>query len=513
MNPSNDTKNCKSKLFNAALISIMILIPLIIGITTPAQAGNPLQDNPTETATPTATERPPRSEYERPVVIINFYNTNPSPANVGQDFDLSMQIYNTGQTSARNIVLVFSPGGFLPRNTGGVLAVPNIFPGNRFDINQPMTASWELWGQSVSTLDMTIGYTDELGNAYSEKFTISINLNVPRVAGPTITPTPTPTPTSMSIQRPQIVITNYETDIVPLEPGSAFLLELKINNLGNANAQRVTMIVGGGSTTSFPGTDVPGGVSGASGEFTNFAPLGSSNIQSIGSIPTGMGLSVSQALIVNVTTAPGAYPMKISFSYLTDAGVPLTDEQVITLLVYDLPSVDINFYRDPGPIFAGQPNMLPIQITNLGRKTTILGNMRVSVPSGILENNVILIGPLDAGGYFTLDSIFIPDFSGPTELAFTVDYTDDFNQARQVSKTLMIDVLEFIIPEEPFPNEGDPGFPPVETPETFWQKVWRFLLGLLGLDSGKPQPGQDGEIPPGEFPVDSGEVVPPIKGP
>jgi hypothetical protein len=93
------------------------------------------------------------------------------------------------------------------------------------------------------------------------------------------------------------------------------------------------MIVGGGSTASFPGTDVPGGVSGASGEFTNFAPLGSSNIQSLGSIAAGSELNVNQALVVNVTTAPGAYPMKISFSYLTEAGVPLTDEQVITLLV------------------------------------------------------------------------------------------------------------------------------------------------------------------------------------
>jgi hypothetical protein len=31
---------------------------------------------------------------------------------------------------------------------------------------------------------------------------------------------------------------------------------------------------------------------------------------------------------------------------------------------------------------------------------------------------------------------------------------------------------------------------PIQTEETFWQKLWRFVLGLLGLDSGTTAPGQ-----------------------
>jgi hypothetical protein len=140
----------------------------------------------------------------------------------------------------------------------------------------------------------------------------------------------------------------------------------------------VTMIVGGGSSSgSSNGTPQPGGVSGGSGEFTNFAPVGASNVQTLGDLPQGGAVQARQDLIVNVSTNPGAYPMKVTFSYLNDKAEVINDEQVITLLVYSLPTVDISFYRPPDPFFAGQPGALPIQVVNLGKRLAVLSNQRV----------------------------------------------------------------------------------------------------------------------------------------
>jgi hypothetical protein len=186
---------------------------------------------------------------------------------------------------------------------------------------------------------------------------------------------------------------------------------------------------------------------------------------------------------------------------------------VITLLVYSLPSVDISFYRDPGPLFIGQPNMLPIQIINLSRKSAVLGNLRVTAPNGFTENNVILIGTLDSGGYYTLDATYYPDTPGAVDLDITVDYTDDFGQARQISRTLPVEVIEFMPPEEPFPNEGDPGILVPETTESIWQKLWRFILGMLGLDSGQPQDTPENMFPQEEAPAVEGGNSQPLKGP
>jgi hypothetical protein len=150
------------------------------------------------------------------------------------------------------------------------------------------------------------------------------------------------------------------------------------------------------------------------------------------------------------------------------------------------------------------PNTLPIQVVNLGRKTAVMGNMKVTADQAELMNNVSLVGTLDAGGYFPLDVMFIPQAAGPTELKITINYTDDFNQARTIEQTIPIEVIEGAPVDPGIQNpEGDPGTgetpPAVTADETFWQKTLRFLKGLIGLDSAAPQPApQPGELLPGE---------------
>jgi hypothetical protein len=212
-------------------------------------------------------------------------------------------------------------------------------------------------------------------------------------------------------------------------------------------------------------------------------------------------------LIVNATTSPGAYPFTISFTYVDDGGKPYTDDQVITLLVYSMPMVDVNFYREPDPLFAGQQGMLPLQVVNLGRKAVVLGTMKASGEGAQYSNNTVLVGALDVGGYFPLDALVIPDQPGALDILVSIDYTDDFNQLQVITKTLSVEVQEMFMPY-PGPEEGGqdgPLSPPVEEqPETFWQKVLRFFKGLFGLDSGQPTP-VPGEMPPMEVPP---EVVP-----
>jgi hypothetical protein len=274
-------------------------------------------------------------------------------------------------------------------------------------------------------------------------------------------------------------------------------------------AQRVTMIVGGGSSGSTSLTPQPGGVSGGSGEFTNFAPVGASNVQSLGDLAAGGMIQAKQNLIVNVSTNPGAYPMKLTFSYLDDKNEVINDEQVITLLVYSLPKVDVSFYRPLDPIYVGQPGALPIQVVNTGKRQAVLGNLKLESEQGTIENGTGLIGSIDAGGYFTLDSMLTAEQSGPLTLNITIEYTDDFNQARTLNKTLKVDVMEGM-PEGPtgpgidggngmVPDGSGMGEVPMPIEETFLQKAWRFVLGVFGLDSA-PSSGGDQVTPPVEEP-------------
>ena len=453
---------------------------------------------------PTTSVPPPTATLpaaSRPLIVVASYTAGDAPITPGKPYNLVIKLENMGKAFATNLTAVFPPGDFIPRDTGGVLAASEIGPGETQKLTQPVTASYELIGKSFATIVMQVSYYDPVGIAYQETFNLALPV-VPPKPGAFNTATPTPTVTPVPPTRPQFVIVKYQSDELSLQPGSRFTLSMDVQNKGTADALQVSMILGGGSSSpgAPQGTPQTGGVSGGSSDLGNFATVNSSNVQYLGDVSQGEEIQTSAELIVNATTNPGAYPLKISFTYSDKKGSYYTDDQVITLLVFSLPQVEVNFYRPPDPFFVGQTGMLPLQVVNVGRKAVVLGTMKVDTAGAQFSNNQTLIGALDVGGYYTLDAMMTPDFPGPLELIITIDYTDDFSQRRVLTDTLTVEVMEaeFI---EPPPGEGGmeggPDSMPPQQPETFWQKAWRFILGLLGLDSSVPVE-QPGEMPPGE---------------
>ena len=431
---------------------------------------------------------------DRPVISIDSYASATTPAR-GETFTLTVIFINNGQSAATNLMIEFIPGDLIPRETGGLQTIYQLIKGERKGIKQSFTVSSELWGAQIANATVNINYSDYDGNSYSDSFNLAIDLHTP-VYNPS-------TPTKVPVLSPQLVIQSFSTDETILQPGTIFDLNLNITNLGNAAAKAVSMVLGGGTVEMNPeGTPQPG-ITGNTGDFSHFAPLDSSNIKFIGDILPGESVQTTQKIIVNVNTSPGAHSLSYSFVYVTEDEQKVVDNQVITLLVYRLPSIQVDFSMEPGPFFANQPNLLPLQVVNLGKQAVILGNILVAASDAQLENNMALVGAIDPGFYFTLDPMITPFQAGPMEILVSVNYTDDFNQARVFETVLNIDVLDMdmgdVYPEDEFfPSDGgfeDGEFPTVE--ETLWQKLLRILKGLLGLDSGINPP-----------PIDYGEGVP-----
>lgn len=480
-----------------------------------------------ETATETATAGNPTPSTERPVVLMQAYTVDKETIRPGDDFNLIIKMVNTGANAASSVIVTFTPGDLIPRGNGGIVSVERISTnGEVKSIVQPMTASTALIPGAIANMAVGITYVDsENGTNFSASFNVSLRIGA--YGGASGMAGPTRTPTAFTVQRPQLVIGAYTTDVSPLQPGSPFNLHLEIKNLGNTNARSITMVLGGGATvnTDPNGTPIPGGsTGGTSGDFTNFAPLGSSNLLFLGDLTTGSSVSADQKIIVNTTTQPGAYSVKFAFVYSDDKGVRYVDDQVITLLVYRLPQVEMGFYRQPDPLYAGQPGILPLQIVNLSRSQTVLGTMKAAAENADLTNNSTLIGTLDPGGFFPLDVSVMPMQPGPLTVDVSVSYTDDFNQLQTITQKLTVDVMEAAPIEEPqLGPDGKPlnpgdnsGILEPTQPETFWQKVGRFFKGLFGLDSGTadtntPTPG-DGSTTPEKVEPGFIQPVPSGKG-
>ncbi|TLN19588.1 hypothetical protein FDZ74_06020 [bacterium] len=436
----------------------------------------------TETPSPEPSNSPAPASAGRPLVYLAGYNTDQGSLEQGDTFTLKLDVRNKGEKTALNVSFTFTSESFLPLQTGGVQTLRDIDTINAVGVDQPFVVN-AVVENKPATIGVAVSYSDDSGASYSESFTITLYVS----SQPTKVPvygTARPSATPTAIMRPQLVVSSYSADIDPLQPGSIFQLELNVRNLGNANARSVTMVLGGGVVNSDVGTPQPG-TQGSGSDLTTFAPLGSSNLVFLGDVNAAQELKSDQKLIVNVSANPGAYTFKISFVYTDPGGVRYVDDQVITLLVYKLPQVETGFYRDPGIFFTGQMSQLPLQVTNLGRSSTVLGNLKVVSDNADITNNVALVGALDAGGYFTLDANFVPFQAGPVELKITINYTDDFNQPRVIEQSLTVEVQDMPIVETPvggFPQEEIP------QPETFMDKVARFFKGLFGLGSEQTTP-------------------------
>ena len=433
-----------------------------------ATATIPVAPTPTETTTPPA--------GARPVIVLSSYSTG--EVYIGKEFTLNAQLKNTGQMDGYNIIITFTSDGFVPVGNGGVQSVSRIGVNSSSSISQKFVPSYSMSGSASATIGMNIDYTDVNGTAFSSTFTLLINFKT-YTSGGGISATRTPT----AVPQPQLIIAFYETDLAKLQAGNSFKLTVHVQNMGNADAVNVTMVLGG-ATLSESGTPEPGGVSGGSADLSNFAPLGTSNLYFLDKIAAGQTVEQTIDLVVNVSTDAGAYPLKISFTYVNPSGNTTIDDQVITLLVYNLPNLTASFYQPVGDMFVGQPGLLPIQITNVGKRSIVLSEMEIIPSSGNISNNKISVGTIDPGGYFTVDSEFFPDTAGEVTIDLVIYYTDDFTNPSTLTLTLpTLNVVEMsFLPDEGGGDGGGEFVPeqPIDAPLTWWQ----ILLGFFGLTTG-----------------------------
>jgi len=484
----------KKSTTNILLISLIIMLLSAFSINLPAAA-----QPPTDTTTP-------QPSLTQPLLYIESYFPGPNDGvSPWAPFNFTFVLANNSDAVARNVVMTFTSEDFIPLD-GGVFTLNNIAKGDRPGATLRFRVSdYSTWKYS-GTINGNVTYTDDAGMSYTTSFIFYIAIAQPASGSATKTPTPG------TENKPQLVISKYSTDIDPLQPGSAFKLNLTIANVGTANAKNVSLVYGGGSGQLPNEQGTPqAGVSGSTADFTNFAPVGSSNIILLGDLATGAQIEAEQEFVVNVSTVPGAYPLKISLVSYTENGLRVIDDQAITLLVYSLPQLEISFYRDPGMFFNGMSTTLPLQITNLSRKSTVLGNMTVTTDSGEIMNGTSLVGNLDPGGYFTLDAMYTPFMEGKAKINITINYTDDFNQLRMYESSIEIDVQPaMVMPEEPTQTNLEMPTEPVE-PTGFFAKIWNAIKGFLGIGTSNEPTPEGGPSDGKEIPAPLGEIIVPEK--
>ena len=151
--------------------------------------------------------------------------------------------------------------------------------------------------------------------------------------------------------------------------------------------------------------------------------------------------------------------------------------QVLTLLVMNLPQIQVSYYRPIESVQVEQTIELPIEIMNIGRTSLNISQVEVIADQIEIENGSAFIGSLDGGTSAFIDALGIPQASGELELQLIVNYLDEFNQPQVITETLSLNVEA--PPELP---SGPNGTAPQEEGGSV-QGLLHFIRGLFGLGS------------------------------
>lgn len=418
---------------------------------------------------PTATPEPPAG---RPQLVVAGYHASQETVHAGSDFDLEISIRNDGAQPAQGVSIVFAGDNFYVRETGGVLSIPALAPGESHTIRQPLTASWSLAGYTVGITTATASYSDGNGTAYSDTFSFSVDIYFDANWGK-------PTPTPVLGENPQLVVQGYHVDVAELKPGVTFTLELEIANPGSRLAKGVRMVLGGQAAGSGSASTTAAGAS-----YTPFAALDTSNLIHVGDLQPDETRAIAHRLIVDLQATAGVYTLPLAFEYADEKGEQHTDDQGVTLIVHTTPQLKISFYENPGELRVGESAILPIQVTNMGYQTVLLGDLRLSASQGALTGDTAFIGPLESGGSFTHDAEITPAAAGGgLEIRVAVDYNDVYGSPQNIVQALTVSVAGDGNPPTSEENDAPVTVVKEAAPraEGFWQKLVRFFRNLLGL--------------------------------
>jgi hypothetical protein len=379
----------------------------------------------------------------RPQLVIEAAQTEPAVLGPGDAFSLTLRLANLGSRTATQVVVGAASGDLaVPAGGSNVVAV------DRIGIDQVVTVTLPLVLGEVTQagrlgMEVALDCSDYSGGAHTARQSVGLEVS-----------------TALE-DRPQLLVARYSTAPDPLSPGDVFTLVLQVSNVGGGEARRLTLTLGGEG-----GSDLE-----------PFAPIAASNVRFVPRIAAGSTAELEQQLVVDGSADPGVYSLPVALAYDDARGTRHSDSQRISLLVHRRPHLQIGFYQPVEVITVGVPFELPVEVINIGRTLVNVSTLEVSSRQLEIQDGSLYLGPLDGGTSGSLEASAVAQEGGTAEVLITVHYLDDFDQPQMVTRTLTVEV------EEPVPAAPETELSSQEQEEGFWEKVLRFLRGLLGLGS------------------------------
>lgn len=322
------------------------------------------------TPTPASTSVPEPPPPGRPILTVRSYSVEPSRVRAGQEFVVTITIYNNGSRAGENTMAVFPGTTFVPVGEPGHLLWQ--LPINHTAVvSQKLRAPSSL-GSGVHQVQVNLSANDFEGSHYDYPQTVPVEvIGSAPVSG-----------------QPKVTIEDSSTDPAVLVPGAPFTLTLRLANRGSRTARNVFA-----QCTSALAIPM------AQGDAVSTAQIG------IDAVTT-----VTLPLLLDVAAPGGRQRLDIALSCEDFSGGAYSGEETVGVEVSAgltfQPQVLIGRYRStPDAIRPGDAFTLSVDLVNVGggdaeRLVLALGGENgaaLELFSPLLAGNVIFVERLTAG--------------------------------------------------------------------------------------------------------------------
>ena len=331
---------------------------------------------PSPTKTPKPKSPPPPGQ---PILTIRNYSVTPVQVRPGQEFTVTIEVYNNGSRAGENTMAVIPGGTFLPVGDNGhmfglVHINQTIFVVQRMRVPAAISSG-------VQNLEVNLSANDYEGNHY--EFPQSIAVEVVGGTGGS----------GAYSGKPQMLIEAVSTDPSVIVPGTPFTMTLRLANHGSRSA--VNLLVK-------PDTEV-------------VIPVQGGGVAAVDAVRIDEVVTMTLPLLLKPGTEGGRRGLAITVEYGDYGGGAYSDQQIVGVNIdsslANQPQLLIGSYHTtPDEVSPGDRFTLTLGLTNVGggdaqRITLALGGeegdkLGVFVP--IEGSNVTFVPGVSAGETMTV---------------------------------------------------------------------------------------------------------------
>ncbi len=381
---------------------------------------------------------------DEPKLIVKSVTSDPKIISPSQNFKISISIFNSGGGIAKNTTIQYLGVGnsndlypFTPLETSNTIYIGEIKSNEEKLVKVNFSTSSDA-KDGVYNIILNLSYENKEKYSESQKIGVVVKKYEPQ-------------------KNLNIILSSYRVTPDVVNPGHIFEIEYTISNISKETGYNVTHKIEKieNSNSLYP-----------------FSPISSSNINTNNSIQGGDSVYSKLTFFVSPDAESKTYNLIFSITYEDANGNVYEKTTSIGVVVLRKPLLTLFNFVYPEKVKQNEKFTISCDIGNPGNYP--VKGVIVFLKDLPIKGGDKFIGILDSGNYDTYEYEITLTEPNIYKGQLVVQYIDDSNNIHEIKK-------EFNIVVEKVTNSN--GTQQKVERFTFWQRLWRFILRILGLGS------------------------------